>query len=212
MNAAVISSPASSGQPFCHPQNSELTDDILLKSLYYHTEEWAIEVLYERYKRYVYAIAYHIVGSSSLAEDVMQEVFCIIWQKAFFYCEERGSFKSWLQIITRNRALDKVRPLHAHYTQYTPSQEMSQLVLYSNEPELWEQAWQTEQTNYVRKALLQLPPEQRLAIELSYFAGYSHTEIAKRLQLNLGTVKGRLRLGLRKMRRILQGYGIDMYS
>ncbi len=201
--------PLASQASHCEPCE-ELTDEDLLKILCSSPEEWVIEALYERYKRYIYSLAYRILGNSFMAEDVVQEVFLTLWQKAPFYHEQQGSVKNWLQTIVRNRAIDKTRSWHSRNTECILSQALNEMILCDTEPELWEHAWQDERARYVRKALLQLPPEQRLVIELSYFAGYTHAEIAKRLQLTLGTVKGRMRLGLQKMRRILQAYSVDM--
>jgi RNA polymerase sigma-70 factor (ECF subfamily) len=195
-----------------YEQREKLTDEELLKILCYSHQEWALEALYERYKRYTYSLAYRILSNSFMAEDVVQEVFLTLWQKAAFYHEQQGSVKSWLQAIVRNRAIDKTRSWHSRNTECAFSQPLNEMLSCDTEPELWEHAWQDEQARYVRKALLQLPPEQRLVIEMSYFAGYTHIEIAKSLQLTLGTVKGRMRLGLQKMRRILQAYSVDIDS
>jgi len=188
------------------------TDEALIQVLRYSGTEWAIEKLYERYKRYVYALAYRILGDSFLAEDIVQDVFFTLWRKAFSYQERQGSVKSWLQAIVRNRAIDKVRSLtHLDY-QCAYLQEMNGQDLSSSEPEMWEQVWEYEQSTFIRKALAQLPTEQRLVIELSYFYGYTHVEIARQQQIPLGTVKGRMRLGLQKMKLLLQEYGVDKHA
>jgi RNA polymerase sigma-70 factor (ECF subfamily) len=210
MEMMACSNPTFVSQVSHGEEYEELTDEALLKILCCCSEERAMEMLYERYRRYVYFLAYRILGNSFSAEDVVQEVFFTLWQKASFYHEQQGSVKSWLQVIVRNRAIDKVRSSYYCNTRCVYPQELSDLALLSPEPELWEQAWQGERALYIHNALSQLSPEQRLVIELSYFAGYTHVEIAKRLELALGTVKGRLRLGLQKMKQLLQGYGLDV--
>src|SRR5438309_628443 len=90
-------------------QEEGMSDERLIEALCSTASEWAIEKLYERYKRYAYSLAYRILGDSLLAEDVVQDVFLSLWQKAVYYREQQGSVKSWLQAIVRNRAIDKIR-------------------------------------------------------------------------------------------------------
>lgn len=190
-------------------QTEDVTDTFLMQAICYHKAEWAVEKLYERYKRYVYSLAYSMLSDAFLAEDIVQDVFLTLWHKAHAYHEQQGSMKSWLQAITRNRTIDKLRSVaHRDYQCIHLQSEDSPDPL-SPEPEMWEQVWECEQSTYIRKALLQLPPEQREAIELSYFQGLTHAEIASQLQLPLGTVKGRMRLGLRKIKSLLQEYGME---
>jgi RNA polymerase sigma-70 factor (ECF subfamily) len=191
-------------------QTEDFPDEALMKALGGSADEYAIEKLYERYKRYAYSLAYSILGDSFLAEDVVQDVFFTLWHKAFSYHEQQGSVKSWLQAIVRNRAIDKIRSLAHRDYQCVLLQEMNEQELSTSEPEISEQIRKDEQSVFIRKALSQLPAEQRLVIELSYFHGYTHMEIAKQQQLALGTVKGRIRLGLQKLKLLLQEYGVDM--
>ena len=190
-----------------HPEH--WSDQALLRTLSLNGSEWAIEQLYNRYKHYSYALAYRILGDSSLAEDVVQDAFFALWQKAFSYQQELGSVKTWLQAIVRNRALDKVRSSTYREYQFAHLLEMDEHDVPSIDAEMWEQVWGGEQSVFIRKALAQLPPEQRQVIALNYFSGYTHMEIARQLQLPIGTVKGRIRLGLRKIKLLLQADGID---
>jgi RNA polymerase sigma-70 factor (ECF subfamily) len=185
-------------------QLEDFTDASLMQAIYYDRAEWAIEKLYERYKRYAYSLAYCILDDSFLAEDVVQDAFLALWHKAHSYHEQQGSVKSWLQAIIRNRAIDKLRSSTHRDYQCTDLQTVNELDLSSAQPEMWERVWEYEQSASIRKALAQLPAEQSQAIELSYFHGYTHAEIAKQLQISLGTVKGRMRLGLQKIKRLLQ--------
>jgi RNA polymerase sigma-70 factor (ECF subfamily) len=105
--------------------------------------------------------------------------------------------------VIRNRAIDKVRSLIQRDYQCAPLEDLNGENLVSSEPEVWEQVWENEQSTCIREALRQLPLEQSQIIELSYFHGYTHTEIARQQQIPLGTVKGRVRLGLQKIKLLL---------
>jgi len=172
-------------------------------------EEWAMEELYERYGRYAYALAYRIVRDTTVAEDIVQDAFLAVWRKATSYQERQGSVRSWLQAIVHHRAIDRVRAAAHRDHQWLPLQSDGEQDPPSEQPEVWEEAWHKEQCAVIRRVLAQLPPEQRQVIELAYFGGYTHVEIAERWQLPLGTVKGRMRLGLQKMRNLLREYGIE---
>lgn len=189
--------------------NQDLTDEALIQALCSSKAEWAMEKLYERYKRYAYALAYRMLNDSFMAEDVVQDVFFTLWQKAFSYQEQQGSVKTWLLTIVRNRAIDKIRSTAHRDYQCTYLQEVNGQEVVSPEPEMWEHVWEGEQSTYIRNALAQLPTGQGEVIELNYFYGYTHAEIATRQQIPLGTVKGRIRLGLQKMKLLLQKYDID---
>jgi RNA polymerase sigma-70 factor, ECF subfamily len=174
--------------------------------------EWAIELLYERYHRYAYSLAYHILRDSSAAEDTVQEVFLSIWHKASSYQRQHGSVHRWLQAIVHHRAIDKVRAAAHRDYQWTPLQTENEQDPPSQQPELWELAWHGEQQTLIRAALEQLPPEQRQVIELAFFGGYTHAEIAEQYHIPLGTVKGRMRLGLQKLKHLLQEQGVEAAS
>lgn len=195
----------------CEPEKVEaFTDDAILQAFSYGRSEWALEQLYVRYKQYMYGLAYRILRDSYLAEDVIQDVFLTLWHKAFSYQKELGSLKSWLQTIVRNRALDKIRSSMYREYQFTPLLPANGQDIASHEAEMWQQVWGGEQANLIRKALSELPVEQRQVIEMNYFAGYAHAEIARRLQVPIGTVKGRIRLGLAKIKPLLQAYGVEV--
>jgi len=171
--------------------------------------EWALEELYQRYQRYSYSLAYRILGDSMGAEDIVQEAFLAVWRKADSYQRQNGSVYSWLQAIVHHRAIDKVRSASHREQQWSPLQPEGEQEPLSDEPEVWVQAWQKEQSSIIRAVLKQLPQEQRRVIELAYFGGYTHAEIAEHDHVPLGTVKGRLRLGLQKMKGMLEQYGIN---
>jgi RNA polymerase sigma-70 factor (ECF subfamily) len=186
----------------------EIDDETLILSIC-EGKEQAMEALYTRYSRYAYSLAYRILHDSAAAEDIVQEAFLSVWRKAASYQTQQGSVRSWLQAIIHHRAIDRVRA-SAHRDQYVTQLEPEhEQEIVSEQPEVWEEAWQREQAVVIRSALEQLPQEQRLVIGLAYFGGYTHSEISERWHIPLGTVKGRMRLGLQKMRQLLQARGID---
>jgi RNA polymerase sigma-70 factor, ECF subfamily len=180
----------------------ELDDEELMVEMCFGAE-WAMEVLYQRYYRYVYALAHRIVRDNVVADDIVQEVFLAVWHKAASYRELRGSVRTWLLTIARHRAIDSVRAAMSRDYQYTFLQGREEQDLPSEEPELWEEAWHQERDAKLHHTLAQLPMKQRQAIELRYFDGFTDVEIADYLHIPLGTVKGRIRLGLQKMKQAL---------
>lgn len=168
-------------------------------------QEAALGILYDRYVRLVYAVALRITGDRQTAEEVVQDVFQSVWQTAAGFQAGAGAFSSWLLGITRHRAIDVTRSKRerarvreqtldnvftAHAKDAQPEREVLQLVV----------------REAVREALRTLPENQRQPIELAYYGGLTRVEIATRLGEPLGTVKTRLRLGLSKLRDLLQSF------
>jgi len=135
-----------------------------------------------------------------------------VWRKATTYQRQHGSVYSWLQAIIHHRAIDRVRSSGHRDCQWSPLQSEGEQDPPSPQREVWEEAWQQEQQSLLRTVLAQLPIEQRHVIELAYFGGYTHAEIAEQKHIPLGTVKGRMRLGLQKMKHLLQEKGLDTAS
>ena len=188
---------------------SEQTDEQLITGICAGNEV-AIEMLYERYHRYAYALAYRILRDPVAAEDIVQDAFLSIWRKASSYQAQTGSVQSWIQAIVRNRSIDKIRAsVHRDY-QWSPLQLENEQDPPSEEPDVWEQAWQSEQHRIIREVMEQIPEEQRMVIELAYFGGLTHAEIAEQYRIPLGTVKGRMRLGLQKMKSLLAERGLGV--
>jgi RNA polymerase sigma-70 factor, ECF subfamily len=190
------------------PASIELTDEALISAMC-NGEEWALERLYERYNRYAYSLAYRVVQDSVTAEDIVQEAFLSIWRKAASYRAQQGNVRSWLQAIVHHRAIDKVRESRHRSQQWVPLQTENEQDPPGEQPDVWEEAWQDEQHRLIRTVLDQIPADQRQVIELAYFGGYTHAEIAGQWHIPLGTVKGRMRLGLQKMKYLLQEYEIE---
>lgn len=160
----------------------------------------AFELLYDQYSSSAYGLAYRILGESDAAEDVVQEAFLTVWRQAATYDGARGSAHRWLLSIVHHRAIDYAR--HRGYRR-EHQQALDAAELLPDSVDTWEQACQTIEGRQVRAALLQLPPEQQRALTLAYFGGYTHHEIAGLTGTPLGTVKGRLRGGLQRMRSCL---------
>jgi RNA polymerase sigma-70 factor, ECF subfamily len=159
----------------------------------------AFEVFYDRHGGVAYSLAYRIVGERAIAEDVTQEAFISIWRSGARYDQARGSVRSWMLGIVRNRAIDVLRSKAGR----APKLAFDDDAILEQRPakELTEdEALRRETAGEVRGALGELPGEQSKVIQLAYFGGFSQSEIAEMLGLPLGTVKGRMRLGLEKIR------------
>jgi RNA polymerase sigma-70 factor, ECF subfamily len=168
----------------------------------------ALEQLYDRYVRQCFGLAVRIVGDSALAEEIVQEVFLKLWTQPQSYSQARGRFVSWLLSLVHHRSIDEIR--RRSRTEVTlDGATSSPLYLQADpEPEPGEQVWVADLGKTVRSALAQLPPNQREPIELAFFRGLTHTQIAARLGQPLGTVKTRIRLGMSAMREALKGAGL----
>jgi RNA polymerase sigma-70 factor (ECF subfamily) len=159
----------------------------------------AFEVFYERHGAPAYSLAHRIVGDAQLAEDVIQEAFLSIWRSKAGYDAARGSVRSWSLGIVRNRAIDALRRAATP----APRLDLDDDTTLEAQPsgKLTDaEAIRRETARRVRGAMSGLPREQSQVIELAYFGGFSHSEIAEMLGIALGTVKGRMRLGLEKVR------------
>jgi len=175
-----------------------LADEDLMPLLAEQDAE-AFEVFYDRHGGAAYSLAYRIVGEPSGAEDVVQEAFISIWRSGGRYDRVRGSVRSWTLGIVRNRAIDALR----RQSGKAPKLNFDDEAALEQRPASQftdEQAMQRESAREVRGALRQLPDEQSKVIKLAYFGGFSHSEIAEMLSMPLGTVKGRMRLGIEKIR------------
>ena len=160
--------------------------------------------LYDRHSRAVYSLVLRIVGDESEAEDVLQEVFAQAFAQASRYDPSRGAVAAWLLMMARSRAIDRIRARRTRFEGRTgEGQRIDQMP--DSQPDAASVMLSDEQTRSVQRALRELPLLQRMAIELAYYEGLSHAEIAERLEQPLGTVKTRIRLGLLKLRDALTG-------
>jgi RNA polymerase sigma-70 factor (ECF subfamily) len=164
----------------------------------------ALAALYDRYGRMAYSLAYRMMGEKQEAEDVVQEAFIKVWRSAGGYRAERGSVRTWILSIVHNRGIDQIR---SHASRGRMQDKVEASAPTSEPSEAFAETWRNTQQEQVREALNTLPQEQLKILELAYFSGYTHVEIAEHLELPLGTVKGRMRLGLQKIRGFFQARG-----
>jgi len=170
---------------------------------------WAMESLYLRYSRILYSLAYRMVADHQVAEDLLQDAFLAVWRRATSYSPQTGAARSWLLSILHHRTIDYLRKVRRQSTIQEASLEEIELNESIAYRDTWDEAWQSVKSSHVRAALMKIPTEQRLVIELAYFQGWTHTEIAEGTQIPLGTVKARMRLGLLHLKQILIEMGID---
>ncbi|MGD1857920.1 MAG: sigma-70 family RNA polymerase sigma factor [Leptolyngbyaceae cyanobacterium] len=163
-------------------------------------DQVALSQLYDRYARVMYSLAFKILGSVEEAEEVVLDVFAKAWRTAARYDASRSRVDSWLFLMTRSRSLDRLRQ-RQRQTKVVEAATNTAQVSSSDVPE--EALIINERRAVVAQALSELPDEQRLVIELAYYQGYSQSEIVKQTGLALGTVKTRVRLGLRKLKQAL---------
>jgi len=159
----------------------------------------AFEVLYDRHGGAAFSLAYRIVGDRAAAEEVTQEAFISVWRSGARFDATRGSVRSWLLSVVRNRAIDFLRSRAAKAPKLDFDDDAA-LEARPAEERTEDEALRREAAAELRGALGKLPGEQSKVIELAYFGGFSHSEIARILGLPMGTVKGRMRLGLEKIR------------
>jgi RNA polymerase sigma-70 factor (ECF subfamily) len=150
-----------------------------------------------------------MIADHQVAEDLLQDAFIAVWKRSTSYSPQVGAARSWLITILHHRAIDYLRKVRRRSNiQEAPLEEIEfeETVAF---PDVWDEAWRNVQSSQVRAALLQIAPEQRLVIELAYFQGWTHIEIAEGTQTPLGTVKARMRLGILRLKHILQQMGMD---
>lgn len=184
--------------------DSPALDDEALLARVAGRDSLALDVLYERYARLVYGLALRMLGSAEHAEDIVQETFWRVWRRGGTFQTGRGSVVAWIMGIARNLSVDelrrqRVRPSQVYDTEDTPV--LRDLV--DEQVDLVDIALGGERRRLIERALQQLSGEQRQAIELAYFGGLSQSEIAERLQSPIGTIKTRIRLGMRRLREAL---------
>lgn len=158
----------------------------------------AFEVIYERHCTAVFSLAYRICGVRAGAEEIAQEAFLAIWRSGARYDRARGSVRTWLLGVVHNRAIDALRRATAYERRQTIDETAAERVEAPERTEI--EAVRREEARSMRALIDALPQEQRRVIELAYFGGFTHEQIAQMLDVPLGTVKGRMRLALEKMR------------
>lgn len=175
-----------------------LADEELME-LVQDGEVRAFEVIFDRHASAAFSLAYRMCGRPAMAEDIVQESFVSLWRSSAAYDAARGSVRTWVLSVVRNRAIDAFRRESAKATSDLDEQRVAAERLPA--PELTDrEVERRDDARQVRDALKGLPADQRQVIELAFFGGFSHSQIAEMLKLPAGTVKGRMRLGLSKMR------------
>jgi RNA polymerase sigma-70 factor, ECF subfamily len=180
----------------------DLADEEIM-ALVQEGDPTAFETLYDRHGAAAFSLAYRMVGDRLAAEDISQEAFLSIWRSRLRYQAERGSVRTWILGIVHHRAIDSLRRQVVHQRtrgaaegelEEQPARELTDV-----------EAARRLEARQVRSAIESLPPQQSRVIELAYFGGFSHSQIAEMLATPIGTVKGRMRLGLEKLRHELAG-------
>jgi RNA polymerase sigma-70 factor (ECF subfamily) len=175
-------------------------DDASLLMLIAQARAEALDTLYERYNRLLFSISFSIVGDRALAEEVTLDVFVHVWRRASTYRPEKGKVSTWLIAITRNRAIDMLRWYGSRPEAASLSVDEALLPADANRREPEEHLELSLERERVQRAVAELPPDQRKALALAYFKGYTHSQIAEALHEPLGTIKTRIRLAMRSLR------------
>jgi len=173
-----------------------LADEDLI-SLVEAADAEAFATLYDRHSRAAFSLAYRMMGERQASEDLTQDAFLKVWRGASSYRAERGSVRTWILSIVHNRGIDQIR---SQASRRRTQEKIEASAPRSQPSEAFAETLKNSQRDQVREALDTLPPEQLKVLELAYFSGYTHVEMSDLLRLPLGTVKGRMRLGLKKIR------------
>jgi RNA polymerase sigma-70 factor (ECF subfamily) len=161
----------------------------------------ALQTLYDETSRVLYSLAHRVLNDREDAEEVMLDVYQQVWSSADRFDATRGTVLSWLAVMTRNRAIDRVRQSNVRRTRELSIEEPIEAASDRPAPEM--QSILEQQKGLVRKAMAELAADQREAIELAFYSGLSHSEVAEALGAPLGTVKTRIRVGMQKLRKAL---------
>jgi RNA polymerase sigma-70 factor (ECF subfamily) len=183
------------------PEDPRSLADEDLMQLVRRGDARAFDVIYERHSQAAFSLAYRMAGSRGVAEDVVQDAFLNIWRSGARYERTRGSVRTWVLGIVHHRAIDALRRSFVHERRRASDEGIDERLETGERIDV--EVARREESHTVRAALDHLPSEQSQVIELAYFGGFTHTEIATMLDTPVGTVKGRMRLGLEKMRHAL---------
>ena len=187
-------------------QTSDVLPDEDLIARVVEGDKTAFATLYDRYSPVIYAMALRLLGHQTDAEEALQDIFIHLWDKAALFDAARGAFRPWFITLARNYLRDTLRRTSRDAVLIT-ADELDQFI--AQRPGIEDELWDRERRASLLVALQQIPREQRRVILLSYFSGFSHTEIAAYLELPPGTVKKRIRLGMQKLRHLLNGHELS---
>jgi RNA polymerase sigma-70 factor (ECF subfamily) len=184
-----------------------LADEDLMQ-LVRENDSAAFAVVYERHADAAFSLAFRMCGKRGIAEDVVQEAFLSLWRSGSRYDHARGSVRTWVLGIVHNRAIDALRRGVVHDRGWVSDEGIEEQVEAAERTDV--EVGRRDEAREIRAALTGLPPDQSRVIELAYYGGFTHTEIAAMLDTPVGTIKGRMRLGLQKMRsQLLSGQGVS---
>ena len=175
-------------------ERNSVPSDLALVTAIRSGDQGAMGELYDRYSSIVYSVALRVLQDTAAAEDVLQEIFMQLWRNPGAFDSSRGNMAAWLAVITRHRAIDALR-------RRRPENDIADVVV-SVEPDLASEAERSRAMDKVRSALDSMPKEQRSALEMAYFEGLTHAEIAQKTGEPLGTIKTRIRTGLISLRKV----------
>lgn len=181
------------------------SDEALLAAIR-DRDERAVASLYQRYGGIAFGLAYRILEERNAAEDVVQDAFLSVWRRAVSYETGRGSVRTWILSIVHHRAIDRLRGAAGRTRQDVALDDFERIIAVDDP---WREVEVGVQREVLQTGLATLPREQRETIQMAYFGGYTQQEIATAMNVPVGTVKGRLRIGLQKMRLLLAGAGIE---
>ena len=179
------------------PDLRELADEDLMP-LVHDGNARAFEVVFDRHADAAFSLAYRMCGRRGMAQDVVQEAFLSLWRSGARYDRARGSVRTWILGVVRNRTIDLFRRDAVRAGRDISAEGVVERI--SSTEDVAHEVERRQDAGAVRTALRDLPPDQRRVIELAYFGGFSHSQIAEMLEVPPGTVKGRMRLGLTKLR------------
>ena len=177
------------------PLSASTPDDFALLSRVRSGDQGAMAALFDRYSGVLYSVALRVLKDPGQAEDIMQDIFIQVWRKPDSFASGRGSLGGWLAVVARNRAIDLLRKRR-------PSDSVEDVVL-ASKTDTASEAERNVLMEKVRVVMAELPPDQKTSVELAYFDGMSHTEIAEKTGEPLGTVKTRIRLAMMTLRKAL---------
>ena len=176
-----------------HGQPPPMQDDVSLLLLVQRGDEAAMASLFDRYSKVVYSVSLRVLRDPAAAEDVLQEIFLQIWRNPDSFVATRGTLGGWLAVVSRNRSIDALR-------RKRPTEQVDEMLLPSGY-DLGEEAVRNGMMDKARIIMQQLPPEQKKTLEMAFFDGLTHSEIAEMTGDPLGTVKTRIRSALLTLRK-----------
>jgi RNA polymerase sigma-70 factor, ECF subfamily len=197
------------GSYMTSPVTPPIIDDNTLIEQIAQRDQAALSTLYDRYARIIYAIAFRSLRSAEESEEVVLDVFAQVWRIADRYAPRKSRADTWIFMLARSRVLDRLRKLQSRKPSSGEVLDIAEIQVPSSGVDPIDAAVVSERREQVRSVLGQLPNEQRLVLELAYYKGLSHSEIAQTTGISLGTVKTRIRLGLNKLRSALGNGQLD---